>query len=657
MGCRCLGVVVILLGVSCSVCLRAQEWERWLLIEEQMIEELEGVAEMNNLAEHMQNLIERPIKINSCSRGELKEMALLTDFQIESILDYRQKSGDILNASQLALLHGFDEKMVSVLKPFISFIGSGRVLNNSLYDTLSASSIFKRSDSQLWLRTVIKDVDFKGHNESVLVKYKSVYENKLQIGFTLENDAGERFFARGAPPVDFISFHAAARSMGKVNMLVIGDYTVRFGQGLSIWNSFSLRGVSTPMAFHKKGSTITPYTSSDESNFCRGAAVSLSFGRFDFNAFLSRNRLDATVKGSEYTSIANDGLHNSIGSIGRRKALRETIGGVNISCMSDNLKLGASFVTYGYNRDNGIAVKEYNKYQMYNGIWGNLAIDFYTIIKGVKLFGEAAVDYGGSTAALLGTVFNASDKLELGILLRNYSKSYIAPHAGAYSTISSVSNQRGFAFNGVYSVFQRWRVSFNLEGCCYPWKRFNINRSSSMIKGHVTWEYLGSRIDAAVKLADSYTSHNRLNRFGARVQSAMHITDRFKTDIHANCIVAADPNAKNSSAGVIVQPLFFGWQAGVGLKYKAHDERWAAQIGGNIFSIPEWICRIYVYEPDLPYTFGSRLLYGNGCNLYAVLKARLFRNAELYLKWQTMQYVDKNRLPDSDLKFAAKIKF
>ncbi len=582
---------------------------------------VEGNMEM--VVEHLEQLLERPLKINSAGRGEFKEMVLLTDFQIESILDYRQKSGDILSASQLELLHGFDEKTVTMLKPFISFEGSGTVLFNPLYDTLSARNIFKRCDSQLWTKTVMKNLGGNGSEDnigapaSVLIKYKSVYDNKLQVGLTLENDAGESLFAKGAPPVDFISFHAAAKNIGRMNMLVLGDYAVRFGQGLSIWNSFSLQALSTPMAFHKKGSAITPYTSSDESNFCRGAAASFSFGKLDLNAFFSANR--------------------------------ETMGGANISYMFDNLKLGASFVTYGYNG-------------------GNVAFDFYTIIKGVKLFGEAAIDYGGSTAALLGAVFNVSDKFEAGVMLRSYSKSYIAPHAGAYSTISSVSNQRGLALNGVYSISQKWRAVFNLEGCHYPWKRFNINAGSSMVKGHIAGEYVGNSINVAAKLSDSYTSHNRLNRLTAGVQMAITSKGRFEAKLHASCVSAVNIReqrgrlvydlgySKVSDTGVENNSVF-GWQVGTGLKYKTINDRVAAYIGGSIFSTPDWNCRIYIYEPDLPYTFGSRLLYGNGCRLYAMCKAELFKNIWVYLKYQTLQYVNGDKAPSSELKFAAKIKF
>ncbi len=605
---------------------------------------------MEGILEHFHYLLEHPLNINACSRSQLEELVLLSAFQIESILEYRRTGGDILSASQLELLYGFDIKSVNLLKPFLSFEPAGSVLSGNkkvksqlffkiergmekddMYSPIAPEQLAQNPNSR-----------YLGTPYHFQTKYKGIYNNRWQVGFTLENDAGEYFFASGAPPVDFFSFHLAAKNINSIDLLVIGDFSVRFGQGLTIWNTFSLNGVSAPMGIYKRGAAFAPYSSANESNFCRGIASSFSFGRFDVNAFISSNRLDAKVKDSEYLSVMDDGLHNTFNTFSNRKTLKEGMAGVNLSYRANRIKIGVSAVAYKYNKRNGRKVYEYNRYQMYDGIYGNISTDFYTIIKGMKLFGEVAVDYGGCMALLLGTVFNAGDNIEMSVLARNYSKGYIAPHAGAYSTISSVANQNGILFNAVYSSSGNLKFILNSEYCHYPWKRYNVDRASSIFKVSLTGEYSVGKITALLRFVERYNSFPASNKINSRLQLILSANKRLAVKLHSYCSFMK----RN-----------VGWQIGSNVKYETLRKSISVQVGGGFFSAPDWNDRLYIYEPDMPYTFNSRLLYGTGYNIYALARFRVYRGAEIYLKGDTIQYIRKEKDPKSNVKLAFRVNF
>lgn len=78
----------------------------------------EDLVEVESL---YRGLARSPLEINRASREELSAIALLSDFQIESIISYREKHGPILSASELSLLHGFDLQTAELLSCFVVF--------------------------------------------------------------------------------------------------------------------------------------------------------------------------------------------------------------------------------------------------------------------------------------------------------------------------------------------------------------------------------------------------------------------------------------------------------------------------------------------------------------------------------------------------------
>ena len=57
------------------------------------------------------------IRVNSPGRGA---RAILSEYQLATLEDYRRHSGDILSWEELALVDGFGKETVEALKPFLS---------------------------------------------------------------------------------------------------------------------------------------------------------------------------------------------------------------------------------------------------------------------------------------------------------------------------------------------------------------------------------------------------------------------------------------------------------------------------------------------------------------------------------------------------------
>lgn len=161
---------------------------------------------------------------------------LLTDYQIATLADYRATSGDILSWEELMLVDGFGREAVEALRPFLSL--ESRRLPGSA-DTV-------RTRAEALVRTTLKNVGVKA----------KVTGDHWRIG--------------GAWRSPDWTAHAEADT--RLGRFVLGNFNVRYGEGLAQWSGFSMESLSTVDAFIRRSSGIAPVWSYNSSSVHRGAA-------------------------------------------------------------------------------------------------------------------------------------------------------------------------------------------------------------------------------------------------------------------------------------------------------------------------------------------------------------------------------------------------
>ena len=181
-------------------------------VQEWMIEQLEGI---------------RPVSVNAPGK---KAQLILSDYQLASLEDYRGRSGDILSYEELALVDGFGREAVEALKPFLS----------------------------LWSPRAAGSVDtVKTHGDWLLRATEKNIGTKVKL-------TGRGFQAAAAVRTEsWRSLKGAFRTThAELNYrkwtLTLGDYNVRYGQGLAHWSGFTMSSLSTPEAFIRRSAGISP---------------------------------------------------------------------------------------------------------------------------------------------------------------------------------------------------------------------------------------------------------------------------------------------------------------------------------------------------------------------------------------------------------------
>lgn len=116
--------------------------------------------------------------------------------------------------------------------------------------------------------------------------------------------------------------------------MVIGDFALQIGQGLTMWNGLSFGKGSMIESAARQGAGLRSYTSLNEANFLRGISGTMAIGRFEFTPYISYRLIDGNVKeiGDEkgITTLAISGLHRTPTEQQYRKAIGQLVYGNNV---------------------------------------------------------------------------------------------------------------------------------------------------------------------------------------------------------------------------------------------------------------------------------------------------------------------------------------
>ena len=553
-----------------------------------------GAAGMEALVRYYEQLLRQPLNLNAATRLQLEETGLLTLFQLESLFAWRERYGAVRSATEWALVEGFSPETVARLQPFFSL--------GDPAERQQAAQTYTAKFRKKWKQA--------GFSLTTKAQYES---QSLSLSAVLDNDPKERF-------PDFISLSA------RYNGFYAGDFTARFGQGLVLWKSFSLTAFGTPSAASRRGGGLQAYHSTDESNFFRGVGWSGGLGRpadcsdglgrptgrgrlgqWTMSAFISRNAVDARLVDGRYTSIATDGLHVSETEKAKRHTMHEYVAGGNVTLTRGRWRFGVTGVAYAYDHPNGRKVQDYNRYQQYDGLWGNLGADVYGSLGSLRVFGEAAVDAHGAPAVLAGALWSPSYEFETSLTFRCYVPSYIATHAGAYTSLSSVSNQVGGAW-AAQLIQGRWTLRANADLAWYPWKRYRQEAGTWGFNGRIQLlrSFTGGA-EAEVQLAWSSRLKGRL-RLSLPAGDAWQLT------------VRSDANLGGAAGYADVR-----WRP---------SRRWDLSARMTLWRTRDWDSRICFYERGVPQSFLVENYAGKGIGAYLVAKYAPTRNVEMWVKLQ-----------------------
>ncbi len=606
----------------------------------------EGVFDFNTLFEQLNDFRRNPIDLNKANEAILRDLGLLSAFQIRDFLAYRQIAGNLVSIYELQAIPSFDLETIRRILPFVTI--------NSDLDTyqipLSQMLFGGRNELYLrWSRILEQQKGFAtsaenrylGDPNQLYVRYRHAYGTRLSYGITAEKDRGEEFFTgSNRQGFDFYSAHFFIRDYNKtLKSLAVGDYTITLGQGLILYNGFGLGKSSAAILIKRTGRTVRPYTSANEVSFMRGVATTLNFGKnWEFTTFASARKRDANLIQPDtseideeirgFTSLDLDGLHRTPGEIADEKVLQQfTIGGsLKWKQAAGHIAINALYDQFDKKLERQL--QPYNRFYFSGDRLFNLSADYSWLYRNFNFFGETALSDNGSIATLNGVLATLDRRVDIALLHRYYAKDYQALNANPFAETSDARNEQGLYLGAEIRPIKNWTISAYFDAWRHPWLRFNVDAPSRgwEYRARLTYElrrrlriYLEVRQEVKERNASLENAKTAVlvegNVFQTRLNIDHPISKSLELRTRMDVGFSEDGEGGKSEGFALYQDILF----------QPIDFPVSFTTRFAVFDTDGFQTRFYAYENDLLYNFSIPAYYNRGTRFYINLRYRPFR--------------------------------
>ncbi len=673
------GVTAFIILFSLSLTSKGQNLQEIFRINESLVESLQelnvGEDEYESILNELEALTKDPIDLNSCSRADLEKLPFLTGFQINSFLEYRSQTGKLLSIYELEAIQGFSDDVIHQILPFVTVIqkqpsalSDGRYARHEL--ALRLQRTLKKTRGYLQ-ENPSGGMKYPGSPLLINVHYGLTLNNGIKAGVTLEKDPGEEFFKGSNKTFDYSSAHIAWNNKtGVVKTIVLGDYRLAFGQGLTLWHGAAPGKSSLPLSVVKRQDAIKLYNSNDENNFFRGTAITTAFGNFTLTAFVSSKNRDANITDTVdsgriyFSSFQESGYHRTESEITDEKSVLESSWGGNLVYRNNIMKIGATFVSYHLNKYMEAGDELRDIYEFTGNRLTNIGIDYSLVFKKVQFFGEVSGG-NGHAATLNGMLLNTGKYASLALLYRYYDPGYFSMHSAAFSEGSTDYNEEALYAGIVVHPVKYFKISAYADFYSFPWLRYRQSKPASGNDILIQADYNPKKIlemyfrfkyeeDPEDYMPDSslIPDITHIDRSGLRY----HI--RYDLSKQLTMQNRFDLSMSGASKGVMIYH---------DISYAAHKLPVSIDYRIAWFHTDDYDSRIYAYEQDVVSGFSFSPLYDKGLRSYFMITGKITRSLSVSLRYSTTFYFNKDLIGSgydelqskskNDLKFRIVYKF
>jgi hypothetical protein len=622
---------------------------------EQLAPELEEDYDLSELLENLNTFRKNPIDLNRTDVAQLKTLFFLSPLQISNFFSYLKDNGRINNLLELQTIDGFDLLTLERLLPFV------KIDNGNPLDKLLRKDLYKAAEQEVFFRygqTLEKPRGFEdlpgshylGTREKLLGKYKYRYKDLISANLILEKDAGERLFAENIKSrMDFLSGNISISNVGRIKNLVIGDYSLQFGQGLSLWSGFGFGKGPDVTSVAKKDLGLRPYSSANEISFLRGAAVSINLPHhLVLTAFGSSRRLDASTKTDSsgvisQVNIGSSGLHRTPTEIKNKSALGQRVFGAALQYLSDNLNIGITAYKSQYSNAFVTGPLPYNRFNFVGNDLTNVGLHYNYTFYNIYFYGETAHSVDGGIATVNGAMASLSRMLSLVLVNRHYDKDHHSFFTRSLGESTDASNESGW-YAGI-NITPSKKITYALYGDYFkfPWLKYRIDLPS---KGYEVLTQMVYTPDKKFKATVRFKTERKQQNPDGDIDSVYIVgvnkrNYRLAISYNLNRTVSLESRAEFTQydKSIIHDNGFLIFQD---ISLKPMGSKLSGNARLAYFYTDSYNSRLYAYEDDVLYSSGFGMYNGKGFRTYLNLRYKLRRNLDVWTKYAVFLYQDVN---------------
>jgi hypothetical protein len=611
--------------------------------------ELEDEADLTNILDDLQGFIESPLNINLATREDLEKLIVLNDRQIETLLAYRDKMGQIYSQQELLTLDGFNEKVVDDLSVFINFQPPDEKPRKYIKNEVTIHTQYTFEKASGFIADKNGEKKFSGIEPKLLLKYRADKDGRFDLGLNAENDAGEPFFTgSNRAGFDFYSGFLGWKGKNLVRKVYLGDFQIKTGQGSIFGSGYGGRKSAEATNIRSTGQGIKPSASTIEYGFFRGIAAQCNLAAFNLIAFYSNKNSDANItlidgnkKPVAVSSLQTTGYHRTESEISDKNSLNVQTAGVGAKFTRNSFSAGFTTGYQKYNIPVEPTEKLYNQYYFRGKENYNIGADYLWMLNQINFFGEAAFSKSGGTALITGIETNPSNEITFSLLLRDYKKDFHPINGSSFSEFGSVSNETGIYSGLTCYAIPKMTISSYLDLYESYWIKYN---STKPVKGYdflFQSEYSLTR-DIDLTLRFKTETRNENSSLPSTIKQDVTLkTNHIRFNVEWKPSENLNFRFRSEWSGIEKEDsLKQGWLMLTDASIHTTDEKLSFTVRLAWFKTDNYDSRIYAYENDVPSSFNIPAYYSNGWRYYLNMKYKVLKNISIYLKLSQTRYLN-----------------
>ena len=617
---------------------------------EKYLETAETTADYTQILEDLSGFLEKPINLNTATLDQLLRFPLILPNQALLIEIHRRKYGNFLHLAELQVL-GFSPDQINAIQPFVSIDIEPKTQWRDLVKNLP------QGDAE-WITTIKqkypndKNPAYIGNMLSQNIRMRYSKPGFYSFGISADKDAGEKYWNKGP---DFFTGHAAFYNIGKIKHIILGDYLLSVGQGLLMGSGIGMGKSAMVLNIKRTAPELKPYRGVNEYFFQRGIATQIQFKKWDVLFAVSKNKTDVTLTDTNgfgeiyFSSVDLDGYHRTQKEIANKHNNLQTMAGGWIGRRN---KRGHWGIGGNYTHTEKSLQASKDLYKFYYPSGNNLNfLNFYQshTIGRIHAFSEWVWCSTNRTTGMIAGILTALGKnIDLSILYRNYAPGFVSRYNTAFG--NSNQNEKGL-YTGIQWKFSRKLVlNHYTDFWVNPWlgyRIYGIGRGTDML-----WQLEYS----PVKKSHFYIRFRSQNKpASADVQQPYKtITTNQIQTVRIHFEVPINKNAEFQMRGESNKAHFGNQNYLANLtffQFATIIPKTRSQISAryNLFDVPWYYARIFAFESQLMYDFGTMAFYGKGQSLYILLHQKINKH------WKTgIRYALQNSKSPAEIAFQTK---
>lgn len=570
-----------------------------------------------------------PLNLNLATRQDLLALSFLSAPQVDSILAYRSHLRVFSSPSDLMMVHGLEAQQLrwlslfveigDTLRPQFSWREQLRQARHSVewraQLPLPLSPHFSRQPSTA---TALKH-RFLGLPWSNVLRYRVQSQQLWRAGLTSDQDVGEPFAAYRNLPFDHTSIFVEKHLAHQQGKIIVGDYHAQFAQGLLVGHRFATFIQPYFFDLPRRLTRISPNTSTDEAHFLRGIAWQQQKGAFQWTAFVSYRRQDASIENGMVKTLYENGLHRNAFERSHMSTLGNLQYGVHLSWQPTATQWGIGFVGSHFSQSfPSIRTFRSIPSPMVGNTALGLSLDFAHYARAWSIQSEFTLNQRGSTAfaTFLRCQLSSTDVLLLQ--LRHFSAHNAAPAARTFQQGAHVQNEWGglLGYETAFGRKVRWQSFLQFDH--HPLPTWRAAAPSSGFVGQTLFTYAPHRAQQWSLRYRLTSRQQTIPRYAPLLQWVTRQSFRLLYQRNFGDFslqTAADATASRQQ---LHSAQHYGVMLSLRLRY-APQTAWHASGFVSLFSSDSFSSRLYAYQPQLPGAGAFPCFYGTGCSGVAIV--------------------------------------